>query len=143
LFCLGSIVVKKKKTTVAVTFFDGFIVRNWRLAPFCWFSCKEGDVSNVVTFFYGGPNVKKAMATSDFILFFGSLWFSLLELIINNIMVVFLLRLKVIMAQRRRLRKSDGGDLEVHKQNVVSSDQMVVEETIDSSNQLQIVVFSH
>jgi hypothetical protein len=46
-------------------------------------------------------------------------------------MVVFLFRLKVVMARKRRLRKSDGGDLEVHKQNVVSS------------NQLQIVVFSH
>jgi hypothetical protein len=37
-------------------------------------------------------------------------------------MVIVLLRLKVIMARRRRLKKSDGGDLEVHKQNVVSSD---------------------
>jgi hypothetical protein len=36
-------------------------------------------------------------------------------------MVVFLFRLKVIMARRRRLKKNDGGDLEVHKQNVVSS----------------------
>ncbi len=58
-------------------------------------------------------------------------------------MVVFLLRLKVIMARRRRLRKSDGSDLEVHKQNVASSDQVVAEETVISSNQLQIVVFSH
>jgi hypothetical protein len=47
------------------------------------------------------------------------------------------------MARRRRLRKADGDDLEVHKQNVVSSDQMVVEEIVVSSNQLQIVVFSH
>jgi hypothetical protein len=39
-------------------------------------------------------------------------------------MVVVLLRLKVIMAWRRRLKNSDGGDLEVHKQNVASSDQM-------------------
>jgi hypothetical protein len=46
-------------------------------------------------------------------------------------MVVVLLRLKVMMARRRRLKKSDGGDLEVHKQNVISS------------NELQIVVFSH
>ncbi len=36
-----------------------------------------------------------------------------------------------MMARRRRLKKSDGGDLEVHKQNVISS------------NELQIVVFSH
>ncbi len=47
------------------------------------------------------------------------------------------------MARRRRLRKTDGGDLEVHKQNVVSSDQVVAEEIVVSSNQLQIVVFSH
>jgi hypothetical protein len=58
-------------------------------------------------------------------------------------MVVFLFRLKVVMARKRRLRKSDGGDLEVHKQNVVSSDQTIVEENVVSSNQLQIVVFSH
>ncbi len=45
--------------------------------------------------------MKKAMATSDFI-FLGSLWFSLLELTINNIMVIFLLRLKVIMAWKRK-----------------------------------------
>ncbi len=61
------------------------------------------------------------MVASNFFIFFGSLWFSLLELTINNIMVVFLLRLKVLMAQRRRLRKTDGSDLEVHKQNVASS----------------------
>jgi hypothetical protein len=57
-----------------------------------------------------------------FIYFCWYLWFSLLELTINNIMVVFLFRLKVIMPRKRRLRKSDGGDLEVHKQNVVSLD---------------------
>jgi hypothetical protein len=58
-------------------------------------------------------------------------------------MVVVLLRLKVIMARRRRLKKSDGGDLEVHKQNVASSNQVVAEEIVISSNELQIVVFSH
>jgi hypothetical protein len=47
------------------------------------------------------------------------------------------------MARRRRSRKSDGGDLEVHKQNVGSPNQVVAEETVVSSNQLQIVVFSH
>jgi len=47
------------------------------------------------------------------------------------------------MARKRSLRKSDGGDLEMHKQNVVSSDQTVVEETVVSSNPLQIFVFSH
>jgi hypothetical protein len=45
------------------------------------------------------------------------------------------------MARRRRLRKIDGGDLEVHKQNVASLDQVVAEEIVISSNQLQIVVF--
>jgi hypothetical protein len=69
LFCLGSIVTKKKKTTASVTFFDGFAARNWRPAPFCWFKCKEGDSNNVVTFFYGGGDVKKAMATGDFFIF--------------------------------------------------------------------------
>jgi hypothetical protein len=47
------------------------------------------------------------------------------------------------MARRRRLRKSDGGDLEMHKQNVVSSGQVVAKEIVISSNQLQIVIFSH
>ncbi len=75
--------------------------------------------------------------------YFWFLLFKLLELTINNIMVVFLLRLKVIMARRRRLKKSDGSNLEVHKQNVPSSNQMVDEETVISSNQLQIVIFSH
>ncbi len=56
-------------------------------------------------------------------------------------MVFFLLRLKVIMAWRRRLRKTDGDDLEVHKQNVASLDQMVAKEIVVSSNQLQIVNF--
>ncbi len=46
-------------------------------------------------------------------------------MIINNIMVVFRLRLKVIMAQRRRLKKTDGRDLEVHKQNIVSSNMKI------------------
>jgi hypothetical protein len=46
------------------------------------------------------------------------------------------------MARRRRLKKSDGGDLEVHKQNVASSDQVVTEEIVVSSNELQIAVFS-
>ncbi len=55
-----------------------------------------------------------------------SLWFSLLELTIENIMVVFLCKLKVVMARKRRLRKSDGGDLKVHKQNVASSDKQLL-----------------
>jgi hypothetical protein len=41
------------------------------------------------------------------------------------------------------LKKSDGSDLEVHKQNVASSDQVVAEEIVVSSNELQIVIFSH
>jgi hypothetical protein len=35
--------------------------------------------------------------------------------------------LKVAMARGRRLKKSGGGELEVNKQNVVASDQAVVE----------------
>jgi hypothetical protein len=115
------------------------------LRLFVGVGAKKGDSNSLVTFFYGGPNVKKAMVASNFLffIFLGSLWFSLLELTNNNIMVIFLLRLKVIMVRRRRLRKTNGGDLEVHKQNVLSSDQVVAEEIIVSSNQLQIVVFSH
>jgi hypothetical protein len=71
LFCLGCIGAKKKKTTTLVTFFDGFAAKNWRHVPFCWFSCEEGDGSNVVTFFYGGPNVTKAMAESNLFFFLG------------------------------------------------------------------------
>ncbi len=48
---------------------------------------------------------------------------------INNEMVVFVL-LKVVMAKGRRLKRSGGGgDLEVHKQNVVASDQVIVEQS--------------
>jgi len=47
------------------------------------------------------------------------------------------------MVKRRRLRKNDGGDLEVHKQNVASSDQAIAEENVIPRNQLRIVVFSH
>jgi hypothetical protein len=39
------------------------------------------------------------------------------------------------MARRRRLRKTDGGDLEVHKHNVVSlGHEVVAEEIVVSSN---------
>jgi hypothetical protein len=41
--------------------------------------------------------------------------------------MVVLFFFKVVMAKGRRLRKSGGGDLEVDKQNVVASDQTVVE----------------
>jgi len=58
-------------------------------------------------------------------------------------MVIFLFRLKVVMTRRRRLKKSDGGDLEVRKQNVTSLDQAIVKENVIPTNRLQIVVFSH
>ncbi len=81
--------------------------------------------------------MKKAMALNDLFSFFcWSLWFSSLELTINNEMVFFLFRLKVLMSRKRRLRKSDGGDLEVHKQNVASLDQVIVEENVVPTNQL-------
>jgi len=70
LLCLGSIGAKKEKTTTVVTFFDGFAAKNWRHAPFCWFSCEERDGNNFVTFFYGGPDVKKAMAENNIFFFF-------------------------------------------------------------------------
>jgi hypothetical protein len=112
---------------------------------FYWFCYEEGDDNNVVAFFYGGGDavfygggdVKKAMALNDFFSFFcWSLWFSSLELTINNEMVFFLFRLKVLMARKRRLKKSDGGDLEVHKQNVASLDQVIVEENVVPTNHL-------
>jgi hypothetical protein len=42
-------------------------------------------------------------------------------------MVFFCLGLDVVMARGRRLRKSDGGELEVNKQNVAASDEAIVE----------------
>ncbi len=69
--------------------------------------------------------MKKVMVVNDhlfsFFLFLllWSFWSSSLKLTINNEMVVFLM-LKVIMARGRRLKRG-GGDLEAHKQNVVSS----------------------
>jgi hypothetical protein len=46
----------------------------------------------------------------------------------------FYFLLKVGMAKGRRLRKSGGGELEVDKQNVVASDQMVLEQNAAASN---------
>ncbi len=43
--------------------------------------------------------------------------------------------LKVVMARGMRLKKG-GGDLEVHKQNVVSSKQTIAEENVSSSEQI-------
>jgi hypothetical protein len=37
------------------------------------------------------------------------------------------------MAKGRRLKKSGGGDLEVHKQNVASLNQVITEENVVSS----------
>ncbi len=42
--------------------------------------------------------------------------------------------LKVVMARRRRLKKS-GCDLEIHKQNVVTSNQAIVEQNVGASDQ--------
>jgi hypothetical protein len=53
-----------------VTFYDGFAAKIWRPTPFYWFSYEEGDGSNVVTFFFGGLDVNKAMATSNFYFYF-------------------------------------------------------------------------
>jgi hypothetical protein len=50
---------------------DGFVAKNWQPMPFCRFSCEERDGRSVVTFFYGGPNVKKAMVASNFLIFLG------------------------------------------------------------------------
>jgi hypothetical protein len=37
--------------------------------------------------------------------------------------------LKVVMVRRRKLKKG-GGDLEVHKQNVASSNQTIIEQNV-------------
>jgi hypothetical protein len=42
--------------------------------------------------------------------------------------------LKVVMAKGRRLKKG-GGDLEVHKQNIASSYQAIVEQNVTSLDQ--------
>jgi hypothetical protein len=79
---------------------------------------RRSDGSNVVAVFYGGT-CEESDGKRFFFLFFWSLWFSSLELTINNEMVVFLM-LKVAMARERRLKKTGGGELEVDKQNVAS-----------------------
>jgi hypothetical protein len=61
-FFHDSIVAKKKKTIVSVTFFDGFVATKWWPLPFLWFCYEEGDNNNVVTFLYGGGVVEKTMA---------------------------------------------------------------------------------
>jgi len=43
--------------------------------------------------------------------------------------------LKVVMAKGRKLRKSGGADLEVDKQNVVQSNQTIVQQNVARSNQ--------
>jgi hypothetical protein len=124
-FFFGFVVEKKKKTITSVTFFDGFVVKNgdgnYRHL-FKWFCCKEGDGNNVVTFFYASGIVKKVTTIGSRLFFFfpsSLVFYNSLELTINNEMVVFLI-LKVVMARGRRPKKC-GGDLEAHKQNVVSS----------------------
>ncbi len=39
--------------------------------------------------------------------------------------MVFCLGLEVVMGRRRRLRKSGGGELEVNKQDVVASNEVI------------------
>jgi hypothetical protein len=62
-----------------------------------------------------------------------SFWFNSLELTINNEMEGFFM-LKVVMARGRKLKKS-GYDLEIHKQNVVTSNQAIAEQNVGASNQ--------
>jgi hypothetical protein len=57
----------------------------------------------------------------------------LLKWTINNDGGFFLL--KVGMAKRRILRKSGGGELEVDKEIVATSNQRVVEQNVVASNQ--------
>jgi hypothetical protein len=56
---------KKNMTTISITFFDGFVAKtgdNKCHSLFLWFCYEKGDGNNVITYFYGGGVVKKAMA---------------------------------------------------------------------------------
>jgi len=64
--------LKKKKTTTAATFFDGFAARKWRRPPFL-----RGFVAKKVTAAMSSPS---SMVT----IFFWCLWFSSLRLTFNN-----------------------------------------------------------
>jgi len=44
----------------------------------------------------------------------------------------FFLMLKVVMARGRNLKKG-GGDLKVHKQNIISLEQIITEQNVASS----------
>jgi len=46
--------------------------------------------------------------------------------------VVFGLGLEVVMGKRRRLRKSDGGLLEINKQDLVASDEAILPNVVVS-----------
>jgi hypothetical protein len=122
--------MKKKKTRASVIFLDGFATNKWQHAPFWWFCYKEGDNCNVVAFLYGdGSKLLLLLLLLFYFLFyfiFRSLWFSSLKLTINNEMLVFFM-LKVAMARGRKLKK---GDLVVRKQNVSSSNLVIVEENV-------------
>jgi hypothetical protein len=98
---LGSVAKKKKKMIISITFFNGFAAKNG-----------DGNYHHFFRWFYGGGVVKKAMVACNHLFSFSFslviFWYSSLELIIHNEMVVFLM-LKVVMARGRRLKKG-GGD---------------------------------
>jgi hypothetical protein len=50
-------------------------------------------------------------------------------------MVVFCLRLKVVMVRGRRLKKSNGGELEINKQNVAALDEGTVVPDVVAGNE--------
>jgi hypothetical protein len=112
--------------TTFITFFNGFATKKWRPPPFF-----GGFVAKKVTTAKLSPSSMVAI-----FFFFGcSLWFSSLEFTINIEMVVFCLRLEVVMVRGRRLKKSGGGELEVHKQNVVASNETIVEQNVVTSDE--------
>jgi hypothetical protein len=49
--------------------------------------------------------------------------------------VVFGLGLEVLMGRRRRLRKSDGGELEINRQDLVASDEAILLPTVAISDE--------
>jgi len=71
-------------TITSITYFNGFVAKigddNYRRL-FGWFCSEEGDINNVIVFFYGDGVVKKAVATYGF---FWSFWFNSLEIFFDQ-----------------------------------------------------------
>lgn len=89
--------------TTSIIYFNGFLAKkdedNYRCL-FGWFCCKEGDINNVIAFFYGDGVVKKAVATYgfffSFFFFFGPFGlFHYKFFLIKRLLVMFVPKHKV------------------------------------------------